>query len=40
MRGKPQTDYPSKKLIKEIDQSAFSYVTDAREVNGYGFRTE
>ncbi|HHT83600.1 MAG: YitT family protein [Christensenellales bacterium] len=31
---------PLKKLIKEIDQSAFSYVTDAREVNGYGFRTE
>lgn len=28
-----------KKLIKEIDSDAFSYVTNAREVNGFGFYT-
>lgn len=28
-----------KKLIKEIDIKAFSYVTNAREVNGFGFYT-
>ncbi len=31
---------PLRDLIKEIDEDAFSYVTDAREVNGLGFYTE
>lgn len=30
---------PLKKLIKEIDCEAFSYITNAREVNGFGFYT-
>ncbi|HHU43716.1 MAG: YitT family protein [Bacillota bacterium] len=30
---------PLKKLIKEIDPQSFSYVTNAREVHGYGFYT-
>lgn len=28
-----------KKLIKEVDSNAFSYITNAREVNGFGFYT-
>lgn len=31
---------PLRDLIQEIDADAFSYVTDAREVNGLGFYTE
>ncbi|MFW5780285.1 MAG: YitT family protein [Bacillota bacterium] len=30
---------PLKKLIKEIDPESFSYVTSAKEVNGFGFYT-
>ncbi len=30
---------PLKRLLEEIDEEAFSYVTDAREVNGLGFHT-
>lgn len=30
---------PLKKIIKEIDNEAFSYITNAREVNGFGFHT-
>ncbi|HOB64994.1 MAG TPA: DUF2179 domain-containing protein, partial [Clostridia bacterium] len=28
-----------KRLIKEIDPKAFLYITDAREVNGFGFKS-
>lgn len=30
---------PLKKIVKEIDPESFSYVTNAREVNGFGFYT-
>lgn len=30
---------PLKKLMKEIDPASFSYITNAREVNGFGFHT-
>jgi uncharacterized membrane-anchored protein YitT (DUF2179 family) len=30
---------PLKKLMKEIDPGSFSYITNAREVNGFGFHT-
>lgn len=30
---------PLKKLMKELDPAAFSYITNAREVNGFGFYT-